>query len=713
MSRVRTPTVLQMEAVECGAASLAIMLSHFGRWVPLEELRVACNVSRDGSDALSIVQAARRYGLQAKGFRYSIETLRGKKAPFIVFWQFRHFLVVEGFGKNHVYLNDPAIGARTVPNEEFDRGYTGLVLMLEPGSEFRPGGRRPGTLVQMLPRLATARDAVATLLVLALLLLIPALVVPTVSKVFVDSVLVKQAGDIVRPLIITIVALVCAQAGMRWVQEWTLLQIENKLSLTGSVRYLAHLLTLPIVFFGQRNAGDLVSRLQANDNVAQGLGGEIGRSFADLLSVFVFAAVMMMYDPLLATLGTTAVMLSSIGTIRAQRLLRDDSLKLALENAKVYGVTVQSLSVMDTVKASGGEDQTFGRWAGFQAKAINAAQSFGRLNNALAILPGIAASIGTAVVLGVGSWRIMDGAITVGGLIAMQSLMGGFTAPFDRLVQFFGQLQTAGADLTRVNDVLNYAQATEFARQAPPQRIAKTRLTGRIELRNVTFGYSRNKPPLVEGLTMTIEPGTRVALVGDSGSGKSTVAKLIVGLMPAWDGEILIDGVPIHDIPPQLRHASVGWVAQDVFLSRGTIYENLTLWDSTIPLEVVTRAAKDAEIHAMIANRPGGYDFVLEEGGSNVSGGEAQRLEIARTLAAEPTVLVLDEATSALDPTVEDRIDRNIRKRGITSLIVAHRLSTIRDADEIVVLDRGRVVERGTHEELMQSPGRYRSLVEF
>lgn len=713
MSRVRTPTVLQMEAVECGAASLAIMLAHFGRWVPLEELRVACNVNRDGSDALSIVQAARRYGLQAKGYRYSIETLRTKKTPFVVYWQFRHFLVVEGFGRRHVYLNDPGVGSRTVSYEEFDSSFTGLALMFEPGPEFETGGKPPGTLRQTLPRLATVGDGVATLLLLNLVLLGPALVIPAVSKIFVDDVLIKQTGDLVRPLIIAMIVLVIAQASMRWVQEWSLLRIENKLSLTGSVQYLGHLLTLPIVFFTQRNSGDLVSRLQASDSVAKSLGGEVGRSFADLLSVAAFAVAMTMYDPLLAMLGTAAVMLSAVGTVRAQRLLRDDSLKLALENAMVYGITVQCLGAIDTIKASGGEDEAFTRWSGYHARTINTGQTFGRLNNLLGILPGMASSIGTAVILGFGSWRIMDGAITVGGLIAVHTLMNGFTAPFNRLVQFFSQLQSAGANLTRVNDVLNHTPAAEFARRLPPQKSGTVRLTGRIELRDVTFGYSRNKPPLIEGLTMTIEPGMRVALVGDSGSGKSTIAKLIAGLMPVWDGQILIDGVPIEDIPPHLRHASIGWVAQEIFLSRGTIYENLTLWDSTIPLETVTRAAKDAEIHTLIAGRPGGYDWMVAEGGSNVSGGEAQRLEIARTLAAEPTILVLDEATSALDPTVEATIDRNIRKRGVTSLIVAHRLSTIRDADEILVLERGRVVERGTHEELIRSPGRYRGLVEF
>ena len=710
--RVRTPTVLQMEAVECGAASLAIVLAHFGKWVPLEEVRAACNVSRDGSNARDIVMAARTYGLDAKGYRYNPDTLATKPAPFIAHWQFRHFLVVDDVGRRRVRLNDPAVGPRTVSREEFDRNFTGLVLMMTPGDTFVPSGRPPGIWRRAIPRLRPATGGVALLALLALLVIIPGLVVPTLSRLFVDEMLVKDAEAIVRPIAIALALAVVAQAAMTWLQEWTLLRIENKLSLTGPARFLTHLFRLPMVFFTQRNAGDIIARLQANDTVARVLGSYAGRNVANLLGVGFFGAVMMMYDPVLAGAAIVLVAASAIGTVLAQRAMRDASMKMEMETGMLYGTTAAGLAAIETVKASGGESDAFGRWAGYHGRSVNTEQHLGRIGNAIAILPAMSAGLATALVLGLGSLRVTEGVLTIGGLVAFHALMGSFTRPFQGLVGFLAQVQTAGAALTRVEDVLNHPVDPVFARPAPPAARDRVRLSGRIELRGVTFGYAPNRPPLVKDLDLVIEAGSRVAIVGATGSGKSTVAKLIAGLMRPWEGEILFDGVPADALPEPLRRSSIGWVSQDIVLFAGTVYDNLTLWDTTIPLEVVTRAARDAEIHDAIAARSGGYNALVEEGGANLSGGQAQRLEIARTLALDPTILVLDEATSALDPIVEHRIDRNIRRRGISCVMVAHRLSTIRDAEEIVVLDGGVVVERGTHESLIATGGRYRALVD-
>ncbi len=713
MSRVHTPTVIQMESVECGAASLAIILEYFGKWVPLDELRAVCNVSRDGCNAADIVRAARGYGLEAKGYRYDLAKTSRLRAPFIVFWEFRHFLVVEGFGRGRVHLNDPETGPRTVTLDEFSGSYTGLALAFEPTASFERSGRRPGVTRDILTRLQQARGGLIMLILVSLLLIVPGLAVPTFSKIFIDNILIQDVDQMLRPLLLAMAVAVIAYATMAWLQEWCLMRIESKLSLTGSADFITRLLKLPIRFFTQRNPGDLVARLLANDSIAQSLGGQIGRIFANFLSVAFFAAVMLAYDVPLTVIGIGINVICAIGSIKARRILRNTSLKFETENGMLLGLGLLGIRSMDTVKASGGEDQVFSRWAGNHVKTVNTEQKLGRIKNLIGILPSMALTLTTAIILGVGSFRIVEGALTIGGLVAFLALMTAFSRPFEGLVQFISELQSVSASLTRVNDILKHDAAPRFTR--PPVQTAanKTKLSGRVELRNVTFGYSQSGPPLIENLNMVIEPGTRVALVGTTGSGKSTVGQLVAGLYRPLDGEILYDGIPIHEIRPSLRESSVGWVSQDIFLIEGSVYDNLTLWDSTISLETVIRAAKDAEIHDAIARRPGGYGGHLLEGGSNLSGGEAQRLEIARTLALEPSVVILDEATSSLDALVEQSIDRNIQRRGCSCLIIAHRLSTIRDAEEILVLDRGNVVERGTHRSLMKAGGRYRKLVEY
>lgn len=712
VSRARTPTVIQMEAVECGAASLAIVLAYFGKWVPLEELRLACNVSRDGSNAKDIVEAARSYGLDAKGYRYGIPNLDNLSPPYIVFWEFRHFLVVEGVGRNRVYLNDPSYGPRTVTMEEFSDGYTGLAIALQPTAAFRPSGHAPRVLGDILARLRSGRDGLVMLALVSLLLIVPGLAVPAFSKVFIDNVLIQGAHELLRPLLLVMLVAIVAYAIIAWLQEWCLMRIETKLSLTGTAVFLSHLMKLPAAFFTQRNSGDLVARLLSNDAIAQKIGGQVGRNFANFLSVVFFSAVMLSFDILLTVVGVGLSLLSALGIIRARRVLRDTSLRLETENAKLLGIGILGIRTIDTVKASGGEDQIFSRWTGTHAKTINTEQRLGRITNVMDIVPSMAVGLTSALILGFGSFRIVEGHLTVGGLVAFLALMVAFARPFEGLVHFISELQDVSASLARVNDVLQHDVASEFKAAPAAWPTAGEKPAGRVELKNVSFRYAHTGPPLIENLNLTIEPGARVALVGTTGSGKSTIGRLVAGLYDPLEGEVLYDGVPLRRIPRSVLAGSVGWVAQDIFLFEGTIYDNLTLWDATVRLETVIQAAKDAEIHDMIAARPGGYDSRVLEGGTNLSGGEAQRLEIARTLALEPRILILDEATSSLDPLVEEKITWNIRERNCSCLIVAHRLSTIRDADEILVLDAGKVVERGTHDALMEAGGLYRDLVE-
>ncbi|HSG40501.1 MAG TPA: NHLP family bacteriocin export ABC transporter peptidase/permease/ATPase subunit [Thermoanaerobaculia bacterium] len=712
--RSRTPTVLQMEAVECGAAALGIVLAHFGRWVPLEELRIACGVSRDGSKASNIVKAARQYGLEAKGFKKEPQTLRATRPPMILHWNFNHFLVLEGFGKKgQVYLNDPAGGPRTVTGEELDQAFTGVVLTFQPGPEFQKKGDPPRLIPALRSRLTGVRAALAFILLAGLALVIPGLVVPVFSKVFIDSVLLENRRDWLPPLLLAMSFAAVMTGALTWLQQSHLLRLETRLAVGASSRFLWHVLRLPTEFFSQRFAGDISSRVAINDRVAQLLTRDLATNALGVLMIVFFALILFQYDPVLTLVGIGVVSLNVAALRYVSRKRVDGNRRLVQDQGKLLGTAIGGLQTIETLKATGGESDLFTRWAGYQAKVVNGRQDLERYTQMLDAVPPMLSAVNTALILGIGGLRVMNGDMTLGGLVAFQLLMALFIAPVNRLVSLGGRLQMVEGDMNRLDDVLRYRidpSAGSGAGEEPAEGEA-VKLAGHLELRNVSFGYSRLDPPLIEDLSITLKPGARVALVGGSGSGKSTISKLVTGLYQPWEGEILFDGRSRSATPPGVMTNSLATVDQSVFLFEGTVRENLTLWDPTIPLPEVVAAAKDACIHEDIAARPGGYDSPVEEGGANWSGGQRQRLEIARALVGRPTVLVLDEATSALDPTTESRIDDALRRRGCTCLIVAHRLSTIRDADEIIVLERGKVIQRGTHDELKEAEGPYARLI--
>ena len=708
----RTPTILQMEAVECGAAALAIVLAHYGRWVPLEELRIACGVSRDGSKASNVVKAARRYGLNAKGFKKEPSGLRGLKPPMVLHWNFNHFLVLEGFHKGEVFLNDPAAGPRRVSEEELDQAFTGVVLTFEPGPDFQKGGEPPQLLRALKRRLTGTAAALAFVVLAGLALVIPGLVVPVFSKVFLDSVLLESRRDWLPPLLLGMGLAALLTGLLTWLQQSYLLRLESKMAVAGSARFLRHVLRLPMEFFSQRFAGDISSRVGINDRVAQLLSRDLATSFLGAVMIVFFAVLMVQYDLLLTLVGAAVVSLNVAALHWVSRKRVDGNRRLLQDRGKLYGTAIGGLQMIETLKASGGEADLYARWSGYQAKVVNARQDLERYTQMLDAVPPLLAAVNTALVLGVGGLRVMDGAISLGALVAFQALMLSFMAPVNRLVSLGGRLQMVEGDMNRLDDVLRYPPEPELeeAPGGPPPGFP-VKLAGRLELRNVTFGYNRLDAPLLAGFSLKLAPGARVALVGGSGSGKSTLARLVTGLYRPWEGEILFDGLERSAIPRSILNNSLAVVDQSVFLFEGTVRDNLTLWDATVPLPEVVAAAKDACIHDDIAARPGGYDSPVAEGGANWSGGQRQRLEIARALVQRPTLLVLDEATSALDPATEMLIDESLRRRGCTCLIVAHRLSTIRDADEIIVLDRGQVAQRGTHDQLKAVEGPYAQLI--
>jgi NHLM bacteriocin system ABC transporter peptidase/ATP-binding protein len=702
-----------MEAVECGAAALSIVLAHYGRIVPLEELRVACGVSRDGAKASNIVKAARSYGLVAKGYRKEPQSLKALSLPVIVFWNFNHYLVVEGFGRGRVYLNDPATGPRWVTEQEFEESFTGVVLTFQPGPGFVKGGRQIPLLPALRKRLVGSEGALAYVVLAGLALIIPGLVIPAFTRIFVDFVLVNKIADWIGVLLLGMSITALIRGALTWLQHTYLLRLETKLSLSTSSQFLWHTLRLPIEFFTQRYGGEIGHRVAINDRVAQLLSRKLATTILNAVLVVFYLVLMLRYDPKLTGIGVLIALLNILALQAVSRHRKDGNRRLHQERGKVVGTAMGGLQIIETLKATGAESDFFARWAGHHAKMLNSEQRLEVASQLLSTVPPLLSAVNTAVILFVGSQRVLDAKLTLGMLLAFQSLMSSFMEPVNRLVAFGATLQQVSADVSRLDDVLRHPVDPFTERDGRSDRHGVTaKLSGHLEFENVTFGYSRLAPPLIENLNLKLRPGSRVALVGGTGSGKSTVVKLAAGLYQPWSGRILFEDQLRDSWARSTLNNSLALVDQEIFLFEGTVRENLTLWDPTMPETNIIRAAKDADIHQDIAARMGGYEHRVEEDGRNFSGGQRQRLEIARALAGDPTILLLDEATSALDPITEMVIDDNLRRRGCTCLIVAHRLSTIRDCDEIIVLERGKVVQRGTHDELKRIDGPYARLIE-
>ena len=711
--RVKAPTILQMEAVECGAAALAIVLAYHGFWGTLEELRHECGVSRDGSKASNVLKAARKFGLDAKGFKYEeLHQLYDLTFPVILFWNFNHFVVLEGFHKGKVYLNDPAQGPRVITLQELDASYSGIVLTFSKGPDFKKGGNPPDMYPALRRRLAGSETALLYTVLCGLFLVIPGLIIPTFTRVFIDDFLVGKQEWMVKTLLAAMAGTIVIQGVLTWLQKYYLLRLETKLALSTSSTFFNHILRLPSAYFGQRFAGEIGSRVMINDKVARVISGKLATTVIDLTMTVFYAILMMLYDVSM-TLTVIAISMLNAGAVKlAGRLRADASRRLMQDKGKLMGTSMNGIRMIETLKATGSEGEFFGRWAGYYAKGINTEQNLGILAQISGAIPPFVQTASTAAVLIMGGMKVMNGGLTVGMLVAYQTLLNNFTRPFSTLVEFGSTLQELQADMNRLDDVLRNPADKQYTQTGPSPFDKKTvKLSGRVELKGITFGYSPLDPPLIQDFNLSVEPGSRVALVGGSGSGKSTVAKLVSGLFEPWGGEVLFDGVPRSQIPRELIVNSLAVVDQEVFLFGGSVADNVTMWDSTIPLGRVTQACKDAAIAEVIESREGTYKSRIQEGGGNFSGGQNQRLEIARALVPEPTIVILDEATSALDPATEVWIDESMRRRGCTSIVIAHRLSTIRDSDEIVVMERGKIVQRGTHDEMKDVDGPYRRLI--
>jgi ATP-binding cassette, subfamily C, bacterial len=708
-SRVRTPMILQMEAVECGAAALAIILAYYGRIVPLATLRRDCGVSRDGSKCSNILKAAQTYGMVAKAYKRDMAALKKSAYPYIVFWNFNHFLVVEGYRNGRVYLNDPAAGPRSVPLEEFDRSYTGVMMVLTPGPDFKRGGARPSLLLGLWRRLRGSLIPVFAAVCAALLLVAPGLAVPAMMAAFVDRVLVDGQSDWGRPLVLGMLIAALLRGLLGAIEFRILRRLQIRLAVGNSGRFVKHLLKLPASYYAQRYAGEVSSRIALNDNVAAILSGQLATTSIEALMMVFYMVVMWEFNRPL-TLVAIAFAAANFGIMQwVARRRTEGNVRLSMAQGRAGGVGIAGLQSIRTIKASGLESDFFARWAGFFANMYNSMQDLSVVNYYVGVVPPLLFALMTASVLLVGGLEVMHGRMSIGMLVAFQSLAASFLKPVNSLVGLGASIQALGGDLSRLDDVLSSPAPNEPSLDSAPDM--PVRLRGHVEFRDVTFGYSPVAAPLISNLSFHVHPGQRIAFVGGSGSGKSTVVRLLAGLYAPLSGEILFDGIPATSIPREILANSMAMVDQDILLFKGSVRDNLTLWDATTPKASLSRACQDAQIESVIDALPEGYASELLEGAANLSGGQRQRLEIARALSADPSILIMDEATSALDSETELTVDRNIRARGCTCFIVAHRLSTVRDSDEIIVLDQGRVAERGTHDDLIRGNGHYARLL--
>lgn len=706
----KTPTIYQMEATECGAASLSMVFAYFGKYFPLEKMRIETGVSRDGCNAGNMMRAAKKYGLECHGYRKEPEDLKKLTPPCIIHWNFNHFVVFEGFKGKYAYINDPAMGRRKLTMEELDDSFTGIVLTFKPTPSFQKE-KKPKTLLQFIKsRLQGQYGVLGKLLFTGLLLVFPGLLLPVLSQVFMDDVLVAGNTDWFGKLVLFMAAAIILQAALTLYRDAVLVRLQKKMVLLSARSFLSCLFRLPISFFDQRYVGDLAGRVSNNARVSDFLAGDLAETVLHIFVAIFYLILLLLYSPLLTAIALGSALLNILVMKVTSRQISSASVKLQQDSGKLAGAVCAGLSITSTLKASGAETEYTGRILGYHAKTIELEQNLSRSQTILNAIPDAVKMLADVLLLLVGGSLVINGKMTIGMLVAFTGLFGSFSEPIDKLVGFAKNIQTTKADVNRVEDILQYTADEKFD-DTLSKRPMTTKLEGSVELRNIAFGYSRLKSPIVSDLNVKIPCGSSVAFVGASGCGKSTVSKVVSGLYTPWEGELLFDGIPAKEIPNEVLSASVSTVSQNITLFSGTVRENLTMWNSKISESDMIAAAKDACIHDVISQKPGGYDYHLSEGASNLSGGQRQRLEIARALATNPTILIMDEATSALDPVVEKQIVDNIKRRGCTCVIVAHRLSAIRDCDEILVLDKGKIAQRGTHEALAAVDGHYKNFI--
>lgn len=708
----KVPVVMQMEALECGAASLTMILAYYGKWIPLEQVRADCGVSRDGSNAKNMLRAARSYGLKAQGYRYEPEDLKQNGTfPCIIHWNFNHFVVLNGFRKNKAYLNDPAKGSYMVSMKDFDEAFTGICLIFEPTETFEADGRQKSILSFARKRLKGAGSAIAFVILTTIIASLLRIINPVFSRIFLDRLLTGRNPGWVVPFFCVLGGIGVLRLVVEWIKAVYSLRVNGRLAVVGSTGYMWKVLRMPMEFFSQRMAGDIQQRQAMNASVARELVNTLAPLVLNTAMMVFYFIIMFRYSIILAIISLSSIVINLlVSNIISKKRVNITRVQMR-DAGRLAGAAAAGIEMIETIKASGAENGYFEKWAGYQASVNTQQVKLVRLNQYLGAIPEITASFANIAVLAIGAYLTMQGQFTVGMIMAFQGFLLSFSAPAQTLISAGQTLLEMRTRMERVEDVMEYPVDVEFADEEAGEDIEYGKLSGNVELKNVTFGYSRLAEPLIRNFSLSLKPGSRVAFVGASGCGKSTLSKLISGLYKPWSGEILFDGKPIKDIDRSIFTGSLAVVDQDIILFEDTIANNIKMWDNSIEDFEMIMAARDAKLHEDIMLRDGGYNYKITEGGKDLSGGQRQRMEIARVLAQDPTIIILDEATSALDAKTEYEVVNAIKDRGITCIVVAHRLSTIRDCDEIIVLDHGEVIERGTHEELYAKGGAYAELV--
>lgn len=708
----KVPVVIQMEALECGAACLTMVMAYYDKWVPLEQVRVDCGVSRDGSNAKNILIAARSYGFEAKGYRYEPESLKKEGLfPCIIHWNFNHFVVLNGFKGDKVYINDPARGLVKVSEKEFDESFTGICLFIEPSDAFVPGGKRKSVLEFAKNRLVGARTAVIFVAITTIISYLFSIINPIMSQVFMDRLLTRENVEWLIPYIVILSVIAIIQLLVQWISTIYSLKINGKLAIIGSTSYMWKVLKMPSEFFSQRMVGDILQRQSTNASIASTLVNTLAPLLLNGIMMFFYLFVMIRYSLLLTLIGIGTIVLNLFVSNYISKKRVDLTRVQMRDVGKLSSTTLNGISMIETIKASGAENGFFQKWSGYQASVNYQNVNFSKMNIYIGMIPMFFSTLATYSVLFIGVYLTMTSNFTLGSTMTFQGLLSSFMSPAMTLVNAGQTIQEMRTDMERIEDVMNYPDDPYVIDSPIDENIDYNKLKGNIEMKNVTFGYSPLAEPLIENFSMSVKTGQRVAFVGSSGCGKSTLAKLISGLHRPWSGEITFDGKKREEIDRSIFTGSLAVVDQDVIIFEDTIENNIKMWDNTIEDFEMILACRDAQIHEDIIARKGGYQYKLTEGGKDFSGGQRQRMEIARALAQDPSIIILDEATSALDAKTEQAVVEAIKARGITCIVIAHRLSTIRDCDEIIVLDKGKVVERGTHEQLYKDGGLYSELI--
>ncbi len=707
----KVPVIMQLEALECGAACLCMIAAYYKKWIPLTEVRKDCGVSRDGSIAKNILTAGRSYGFDGAGYKVEPSAIESLTLPAIIHWDFNHFVVLCGVDrkKNKVYINDPARGRVTVTMEEFDRAFTGVALCFSPNENFRPEGKPKSVLKFARRCLENSLVPLVLMVMVSLAIELIGVITPIFSKIFIDNILSKQNPEWLNPLLGIMFVVLSGRILIGIIQSVYWRKVQGKFSISASSEFMWKALKLPLEFFSQRYIGDIVARQEAVSSVALSLIQRIAPILIKIFALIFYLGVMINYSLPLTCIGLIATILDIfVARYTSKELLNFQRASIP-NDGKLYSVTYSGFSMIETIKSTGAESGYFERWAGYYCKQNNASVNMSRFVYYVNIIPEIISKLANITILISGVYLILEGRFTIGMLTAFQGFLANFWDPINNFIDMYKNFIGMRCDMERIEDVLDYPEDEGLSLENDTKENGK--LKGYVEIKNLTFGYNRLSPPLIENFSLSLEPGKKVALVGGSGSGKSTIAKLIMGLYKPWDGEITFDGKEKREIDSYKFHSSVSMIDQEKIMFNDTIRNNIKMWDNSIEDFAMILAARDAEIHSDIISRPEGYSHTMQEGATDFSGGQCQRIEIARALALEPTIVIFDEATSALDAKTEQNVMKNINELGCTCIIVAHRLSTVRDCDEIIVLDKGKTIERGTHEELMEKDGKYKALI--